>query len=74
MLTIFWIFGGLLIVLAIAFLIFAVVGMTRDGNKRTQTDDGLVNGSLPSDLTTNAHESESKRGENMPHQTPPKSA
>ncbi|GAC1393181.1 MAG: hypothetical protein NVSMB38_20110 [Ktedonobacteraceae bacterium] len=74
MLTIFWIFGGLLIVLAIAFLIFAVVGMVRVGNTRTQTDDGLAHSALPSDLTRNTREKESKRGENMPHQTPPGNA
>ena len=70
MLLQFWIFGGVLIACAIAFLIFAVVGMIRGSNKRTQTDDGLANGALPSDLTENTRKKESKRGENIPHQTP----
>jgi len=70
MLSLFWIFGGVLIVCAIAFLIFAVVGMMHSGNKRTRTDDGLANSALPSDLTRNTREKESKRGETMPSQPP----
>ncbi|GAC1453705.1 MAG: hypothetical protein PVSMB2_01140 [Ktedonobacteraceae bacterium] len=42
MLLEFWIFGGVLIMCAIAFLIVVGVGMVRGGNKRTQTDDGWV--------------------------------
>ncbi|GAC1581976.1 MAG: hypothetical protein NVS4B1_18590 [Ktedonobacteraceae bacterium] len=74
MLLEFWIFGGVLIMCAIAFLIVVGVGMVRGGNKRTQTDDGLAKSVFPGDLTTNTREKESERGENMPHQPPPRSA
>ena len=57
--TAFWIFGGLLIVLAVIFLVFAAVGMTRRTNVRRETDEVAGRRNIQRDPTIN------KRGEDV---------
>jgi len=56
MATAFWIFGGLLILLAIIFIAIAVVGMTRNENKRRSTNDVVGEPNIPRDPTRNTSE------------------
>ncbi len=54
--TAFWIYGGLLIALAIIVLIIAGVGMTRNVNKRRATNEVAGEKSIPRDPTRNTRE------------------